>query len=78
MFIIKGIRKVKEEYFAVLVNSKEKLELHVKIVPNAGGWAALGTEGECPLWEIEWVGADKSDISTWKEGDEIKLGNRIK
>lgn len=78
MFIIKGIRKVEEDYVAVLENQENSSSMTVKIVPNAGGWAALGTEGECPLWEIEWVGADKSDISTWKEGDEIKLGNRIK
>ena len=76
-FIIKNFRKVENEYFADLFNQQTGDAIPVKIVPNAGGWGAIETEGEFRSWEIDSVKTVKSNIEDWCDGDELVLGNRI-
>ncbi len=68
------------DYFADLLDDNDKV-VHSVIIQKGGGncdWVAINAEDYNQMREIQFVGANKLDVSQWRDGDVIVLNMEIK
>ena len=68
------------DYFADLLDDNDNV-VHSVIIQKGGGncdWVAINAEDYNQMQEIQFVGANKLDVSQWRDGDVIELNMGIK
>ena len=80
MLYLNNLRTDGTNYFADLLDDNDKV-VHSVIIQKGGGncdWVAINAEDYNQMWEIQFVGANKLDVSLWRNGDVIELNMGIK